>query len=240
MEEKFKNWLISRGYSASGAAYSYSRAIPAISEHYSAKTGTAIDIYQIDDQSKVSEIAHDYSQAGRFSDFGYEQHSRFRNAIARYSEYLVHHSDGDEDTTIPIEEDVEDIETDYSTNFAYERDLQTAVCSQVSDLFPGYKIFGNSSLGVEYAISSKRIDILLEHIESGNLLAIELKSGRADFRVFGQISTYLGLLKRQFPEKTVTGVIVAGEIDDSLAVACETNPSISTKIYRMIVELEDV
>lgn len=210
MEEIFKNWLINRGYSPNGAASSYSRAIPMISEHYSKSTKLNTTIYELSDQATISSIAHDYSQVGRFSEFGYGQHSRFRNAIARYSEFLVHHKGGEFEAS-QIFEDTESQEADVNTNFSYERDLQTALCSQISDLFPGYKIFGNTNLGVEYPISGKRIDILLEKTNSGNLLAIELKSGRADFKVFGQISMYLGLLKRQFPNKKVTGVILSAK-----------------------------
>ena len=72
MENKFKRWLVNRGYSKTGAANSYSRAIPIISEHYSKETGIPTDIYAINDQVNVSQIAHDYSQAGKFSGFGYE------------------------------------------------------------------------------------------------------------------------------------------------------------------------
>ena len=89
MEEIFKKWLIKNNYSPTGAANSYSRAIPIISEHYSRQTNSVVDIYSIKDPTKISEIAHDYSQSGKYSDFGYQQHSRFRNAIARYSEFCV-------------------------------------------------------------------------------------------------------------------------------------------------------
>lgn len=88
MEELFRAWLIARGYSAVGAASSYPSAILQISQHYSTETGRVTDIYAITDQATLSQIAHDYSQAGRFSEFGYQQHSRFRAAIARYSEFL--------------------------------------------------------------------------------------------------------------------------------------------------------
>jgi hypothetical protein len=57
--------------------------------------------------------------------------------------------------------------------------------------------------------------------------------------VFGQISMYLGLLKIQFPDKSITGVIVAGAIDDSLRHACAITDKVSLKIYRMSIELED-
>ncbi len=237
MEESFRTWLIIRGYAAVGAATSYPTAIPQISQHYSRETGVDIDIYNITDQATLSQIAHAYSQAGRFAEFGYQQHGRFRAAIARYSEFFVNHRAGDAaqeiEEPIPIESPATTI------NFSYEKDLQTTLCAQISDLFPGYRIYGEANLGVEYLISGKKIDVLLEHTENRGLLIVELKSGRADYRVFGQISMYLGLAKREFPNREIRGVIVAGEIDDSLRYATETNPDVQLKIYRMSLELEN-
>ena len=51
---------------------------------------------------------------------------------------------------------------------------------------------------------------------------------------------YLGLLQRQFPDKDISGVIVAGSIDESLVQACETSRKITLKTYLMRIELENV
>jgi hypothetical protein len=241
MEQKFKNWLIKRGYSETGAATSYSRAIDQISEHYSKNTGKVVDIYSLTEQTIISQIAHEYSQTGKFSSFGYEQHGRYRAAISRYSEFFVHKHVKDsvdeiEQTDINIA--VEEIEKS-QTNFAYERDLQTTLCAQIADLFPGFKIFGEANVGVEYSIEGRRLDVLLEHNESGDLLIVELKTGIADYKVFGQISMYIGIIQKKYPNKSVKGVIVAGIIDDSLRQACEITDKVSLKIYRMSIELED-
>ncbi len=237
MESKFKQWLINHGYAENGAAASYSRAIPKISEHYSGKCGEVIDIYAITEQAKISEISHDYSQSGKYSEFGYEQHSRFRNAIARYSEFFVSKSDGY--TAEITESEVVAPNEQEKVNFAYERDLQTTLCAQISELFPDYQIFGAGNEGIEYCIEGRRIDVLLEHSENGNLLAVELKSGEADYKVFGQISMYIGLLKSKFPDANISGVIIAGSIQDSLRQACEITDLVELKIYRMSLELEN-
>jgi len=237
METMFKKWLLKRGNKS--AANNYPKAIHLISKHYSEKTGTQTDIYNISDQTKISELAHEYSQSGKYSEFGYEQHGRFRAAMGRYSDFFVQ-SRGEEkseeyDETSDYEKDIDE----YTNNFAYEKDLQTALCSQITELFPGYKIYGGLSIGVEYSIGGRRIDVLLEHESEESILVVELKSGEADFKVFGQISMYIGLLQRQFPEKNISGVIVAGSIDESLVQACETSERISLKTYRMSIELED-
>ena len=72
-----------------------------------------------------------------------------------------------------------------------------------------------------------------------NRAIVELKSGVADFKVFGQISMYIGLLQKQFANKSISGVIVAGTIDASLRQACEITDKIELKIYRMSIELEN-
>ena len=237
METMFKNWLLKRGNK--GAANSYPKAIHIISEHYSEKNGTPIDIYKITDQSKISELAHDYSQSGKFSEFGYEQHGRFRAAMRRYSDFFVQSRGKEQGEEYVEPSDNEKGIVESTNNFAYEKDLQTALCSQITELFPDYKIYGGLSIGVEYSIGGRRIDVLLEHENEENLLAVELKSGEADFKVFGQISMYIGLLQRQFPENNISGVIVAGSIDESLVQACETSERITLKTYRMSIELED-
>lgn len=239
MESIFKNWLLKRGNK--GAAASYPKAINQISEHYSKQTGDVTDIYKIKDQNKISEIARDYSQSGKFSEFGYEQHGRYRAAIGRYSDFFVESRGEDQDTEEALADElvVDTLESESPTNFAYEKDLQTALCSHISELFPEHHIFGGLGIGVEYSIGGKRIDVLLEHEKTKDLLVVELKSGEADFKVFGQISMYIGLLSRQFPERKISGVIIAACIDDSLIHTCEITDKVSLKTYRMSIELED-
>lgn len=134
------------------------------------------------------------------------------------------------------DEDIDYIES--SNNFSYERDLKTSMISQISELFPEHKIYGENNEGVEYLIEGKRIDILLEKSD-GTLVAIELKSGIANYKVFGQLSMYLGLLMDKFPEKEIRGCIVAGEIDNTLKSATKTTGLIRLKTYNMKLELQN-
>ena len=175
------------------------------------------------------------SQSGKYSDYGYEQHSRFRAAINRYAEFFVQFQKPEILTPAPDDNEP----TSPETNFSYEKDLQTAICAHISELFPNYKFFGGNSSGIEYSIEGKRIDILLEEANTGDLLAVELKSGTADYRAFGQISMYMGLLIAKFPERKVFGAIVAGSVDPGLKHACTTTDKVVLKVYRMSVELDD-
>jgi len=241
MEEKFKAYLLKIGLK--GAPNSYPKAINLISDHYSSQTGKYVDIYSLNDINLLKSIVTDYSQSGRFSEFGYQQHGRFRAAIQKYFEFFNNHNIIVSNKNVALEaenfENLESIEDIIETSFTYEKDLQKSLCSDVENLFPEYKIFGRNKEGIEYLISGKRIDILLSHKETGDLLVIELKSSKADFKVFGQISMYIGLLKNKFPNKKIKGLIIAGSIDESLSLACSTSNSIFLKTYKMKLELED-
>lgn len=138
-------------------------------------------------------------------------------------------------------ENQDDLDLEYSVennNFSYERDLKNSMVLQIDELFPDYKIYGENNEGVEYLIEGKRIDILLEK-NDGQLLAIELKSGVANYKVFGQISMYLGLLMEQFPDKEIKGCIIAGEIDSTLLNASKLTDKISLMTYVMKLELRN-
>jgi hypothetical protein len=237
MREEFKQWLRQRR--SINTSNAYVSAISRISQHYSENTGEVVDIYSLSDQVTVSRIANDYSQTGRFSEFGFRSNSTNRAAIQRFSEFLAAGPGAEDPVTSDDNNYYSDREHEISeSKFAYEKDLQTVMCSQIVNLFPGYEIFGGNDQGIEYSVGGRRIDILLEHSESGDLLAVELKAGRADYKVFGQIAMYLALLEGQFPERRVSGRIVASQIDESLRQASQITDRVTLHVYRMNLELE--
>jgi len=125
------------------------------------------------------------------------------------------------------------------TCFSYEKDLQNSLISQVEELFPEYKIFGNNGEGIEYNIEGKRIDLLLEHKAENKLLVIEMKAGLADYKVFGQIAMYMGPLMQK-TDKDIFGIIIAGEIDESLKMAILANKNVKTMTYKINLTLEEI
>jgi len=229
-QEGYRKWLIAVGLS-SNSATGYATAINRISDHYSENTGQTVDIYAIRDIEKAGDIAAKYRQDGIYSEFGYRNSGLHRAAIVKYVDYLGNISIEEG----PLEPDVETLITNVLT---YEKDLKSTLSNQISELFPGYKIYGENREGIEYFIDNKRIDLLLEQISSHSLLAIELKSGTADFRVFGQIAMYVGLLKKRFPDRKIEGLIISGEVDESLKQACMVTDSIFLKTYKMTLQLE--
>jgi hypothetical protein len=259
MEELFQKWLIKRGNN--GAAINYPPAINIISTHYSRKSGTLVNIYQLKDPNQIIQISKDYQQSGRFSEFGYEHHGRYRAAMNRYVEFFLERSNSDVSTEIVDEDSIVDYSStgilfgDYSSGvdnqqnmedsnrnintLTYERDLQSSFVMDFNRFYPDYEVYNGERNGVEYPINGKRIDVLLQNIENKNLLIIELKSGLANYKVFGQISMYLGMLKEKFPDNDIEGVIIAAEFDDSIRYSVQTNPKIKLMRYRISLELEE-
>ena len=242
----FQRWLKNSEFKADQTAYIYSKSIFKISRHFSDQTGQSTDLYAITDLSKLKDIADRYGKLGKYSKFGdlgngtnraaINAHCRFREANRGTN--IEVNSETDTTSYVIFEDDeiVEEQVNNATTNFSYEKDLKNAMIFQISDLFPEYKIFGSDNEGVEYLIEGKRIDILLEK-NDGSLLVIELKSGTADFKVFGQISMYLGLLIDRFPDRIARGCIIAGEIDSTLRSAVKTSDKIDLMTYSMKLEL---
>jgi hypothetical protein len=88
MKQEFYNYLIGIGRTHS-TAYGYKNAINYISKDYSKKTNQNIDIYQIQEQSTINEIARKYSKNGIYSNAGDKEKGTWRNSIARYSEFFA-------------------------------------------------------------------------------------------------------------------------------------------------------
>lgn len=255
MREIFEKWMRVKEGKKTNTAYQYAASIAKISNHYSQNTGKKVDIYRENDLSVIQKISECYSVGGRYSEFGNMGNGTIRNAIATYFRFLKSSQVGkvdlvselntmDDLNNIPDVDDgnsvVDDEITSYNYNFTYERDLKNSLIAQAEQIFTDYKIYGENNDGVEFLVEGKRIDLLLEHKTDKTLLAVELKSGEADFRVFGQISMYIGLLSKIFPDRVAKGLIIAGEINDSLKNACLITDKISLKTYKMQLTLIDV
>lgn len=250
MRKEFEIWMREKEGKALNTVKAYSNAIDKVSNHNYENTGERVDLYMERDLAFVEKVSELYGTSGRFTEFGNIGNGTNRAAIKAYVKFLKSKITGNNlsDTAIitNFEDDkqqpasLEDQIVSNNNSFTYERDLKYSLIGQVEDLFPEYKIFGINQEGIEYTTEGKRIDLLLENTLDNSLLAIELKAGQADFRVFGQISMYLGLLTKKFPDKVVKGVIIAGEIDDSLKNACLITDKIELKTYSMKLSLENI
>ena len=241
MKEQFEQWILDEGLKES-TANSYVSAISRLSKHYSQQINEPTDIYQISDLGLLKGIVEDYSKNGRFAAFGKKSNSTYKSAIVKYVEFFTqfqgNENEWDDEEYDGVNfnyEKADDLENQY---FSYEQDLKESLCRNITTLFPDYKPYGNGSEGIEYQIEGGKIDVLLEHTETKDLLVIELKAGQASCQVFGQISMYIGALQSRFPARKIQGVIIAGSIDNGLQHATSTTDKIKLKTYAMKIELE--
>lgn len=93
------------------------------------------------------------------------------------------------------------------------------------DLEANFEIIGKQLgtrvefVGRQYETTVGPIDILLQEA-GGTYIVVELKKGRSADKVFGQLSRYMGWVKRNLADnKPVRGVVVAAEIDNKLVHA---------------------
>ena len=245
-EESFKNWLIQNGQdtrtiqSRISNCKTVERYEGNLDDHFIKDNGLSLLeklSYSTGDERKNISAKHKIPINGNIRNGS----ATLKQATKLYMTFRNDHKSDPIDKQIIQNEDQDDLDLEYSVennNFSYERDLKNSMVFQIHELFPDYKIYGENNEGIEYLIEGKRIDILLEN-NQGGLLAIELKSGVANYKVFGQISMYLGLLMEQFPDREIKGCIVAGEIDSTLQNASKMTDRISLKTYIMKLELKD-
>jgi len=94
--------------------------------------------------------------------------------------------------------------------------------------------------GVEYRTDVGPIDILAVD-EDDNFVVFELKLSRGHDSTMGQISRYMGWIKRKMAgDKVVKGVIVAKNVDKKLRYAASIIPDITLFEYEMDFKITSV
>jgi RecB family endonuclease NucS len=111
------------------------------------------------------------------------------------------------------------------TTFGLERDLQAALRNNIEQLESGLSITDG---GKEKQVASGRIDIIATD-KQGSAVVVELKAGTADRETVGQIIGYMGDL--QPANKSVRGIIVAGDFTQAAVSALGSMPNLQLKKY---------
>jgi RecB family endonuclease NucS len=129
------------------------------------------------------------------------------------------------------EEVIEAIET----TFGLERDLQIALRSNIEQIEQGFKIIDE---GKEQTTEAGRIDITAED-KNGAIVVIELKAGAATPDSIAQILSYMGALS-ETQNKSVRGILVAGEFPPRVVFAARAVPNLQLKKYSFKFSFEAV
>ena len=123
-----------------------------------------------------------------------------------------------------------------------ERTLRKYLMNNLESLEPGLKIFQDGErIGEEYSIEAgrMRIDILAKDV-TGSYVVIELKAEVADQSTFGQISAYMGWVKKNLArDGVIRGIIVANDFDDRIKYAAQSVTNIKLKRYKIDFQFSD-
>lgn len=84
-----------------------------------------------------------------------------------------------------------------------------------------------------------RIDILAKDKKTNSFIVIELKKDQTSDDTVGQITRYMGWIKKNKNEKNVKGIIIAGEFDKKLEYALEAVPNIEVFLYQVDFKLSE-
>jgi hypothetical protein len=123
-----------------------------------------------------------------------------------------------------------------------ERDMERCLLRDLTQLAPGIRLFegdGVSGNQLDTGVVG-RLDVLAVD-KKGDFIVIELKAGRAEDRVCGQILRYMGWVKEHLAQDhEVRGIVVANDFSESLRCAARAMPMVALKRYSVRFEFADI
>lgn len=132
-----------------------------------------------------------------------------------------------------IESDVEDT---IEASLSLEKDLHLYLAQHVCDIESGLTVVDG---GVEYQTEAGRIDILARD-DSGFLVVIEIKAGKAKDSAIGQLLGYMGCAHEFESQKSVRGILVASDFDKRVIYAAKNLPHIKLVKYQVAFHLYEI
>ncbi|EEW25188.1 endonuclease NucS domain-containing protein [Rhodobacter ferrooxidans] len=146
----------------------------------------------------------------------------YKNALARYARFLgAAPGEVVEPSVLPPADTME------KQRLSLERDMQTALREDLARLEPGLVIIDD---GAERVVLSGFIDILARDA-AGAVVVIELKAGKTDARVIGQVLGYMGDIAAEDAAAAVRGIIVAHDFDQRTRSAARAVPNLTLVRY---------
>ena len=241
MRSDYKSWLIAEEYSDNTVTAQLHRV-----GKVEAAYGSLDDIFVGGTyEDLISELT--YSAQDERSDkpnpsrISFEGNTRnnlqsYKNAVVRYRKFLLAEpvAVAVEATSLTASVVRSDDSTIEKQRLSLERDMQTALRRDIHLLESGLTIIDD---GAERAVNSGFIDILC-HDEEARVVVVELKAGKTDARVVGQILGYMGDLLEEDELSTVRGIIVAHEFDRRTIAAAKAVPGLTLMRYSISFNFE--
>ena len=143
-------------------------------------------------------------------------------------------ADESQDVIIAEEEAATDEGGD-GIQLSLERDLEQALLRKLDQIEPGLELYEHLGARGQQLDTNVvgRLDLLAEDSE-GRLVVIELKAGRADDRVVGQILRYMGWVQQEIaPAAGVRGIVVASDFTDRARYAAAAVPTVALMQYEV-------
>ena len=91
----------------------------------------------------------------------------------------------------------------------------------------------------QYPTSIGRIDILATDKKTKNYVVIELKKNQTSDDTIGQLSRYMGWVKKELKDDNVKGIIVAGKFDEKLKYAKTMLPNSEAFLYEVDFKIKE-
>lgn len=220
-------------------------------DHFKAQDNLNVhDNFKVQDNFNVHDNfnTHDHFKTQDFKDYSNEKSEdedvksfEAEKIESHELNYYVYNPVNDEENNLyPVNTNVKAKDGFKDFSNSYEKDIQMSLIYKIDELFPGYRIFGKNKEGINYEINGRTIYLLLENPMENSLLVVEINAGRADYKTFGKVAMYIGMLSKEFPTKFVKGLIISGEIDDSLVNATRITDRIKVKTYQMKLSLRNI
>ena len=134
---------------------------------------------------------------------------------------------------------------DNALSFSLEKYLQEFIVSNWgrTPLAKKFDIYvEDEEKAVEFNTGVGEIDILARDRSTGDWVVIELKKGRSDDTVVGQILRYMGWIRKHKAGsgEKVTGIIITGDTSDRIRYALYASEGIDFFNYRVNFDLVEV
>lgn len=121
-------------------------------------------------------------------------------------------------------------------NFPYEKQLEDFLQTNIESIESGLRISKR-----QYQIGTGRIDFLCID-KDNNYVIVELKNKKTSDEVVGQISRYIGWVKKELVKNEnaiVRGIIITPENDNNLEYAVSILPNVKLKYFKIKIEFSD-